>query len=346
MSHQSTNDYYSKYLKYKQKYLKLHKEIQENQLVGGATMENPFFTYKNKKYSNKSLNPKNTIVDSVCDILKECFGVNLSIRLPPGNDILNNITISEYLMMKLEELLGNESIAYNAIDMTLAEKSTIDNKNSPGSNRRLITIELGLLIIMLQIFTNYFPDLNNVKTGFVESIKKLFGLSKNTNNEFNDNLNFIINLLNLFNDYNKKYRMIKFLLNPYEITGNNTAQFSLIKLSDILSLKNILRLNLYSLDTKITLIKKPTNTKSMQSYNILSNAVNYILNTNTDIPNTLQQVTYINIVQPVAQPVVQPVVQPVAQPVAQPVVQQSNYVPRPLTFLPSNLKSLNTESNA
>jgi hypothetical protein len=265
-------DYKYKYLKYKNKYLSL-KQTMSTQTGGQVIIENPLsdYTTKLRDPALGSLNPEFTITESVLMILEQTklLDINREKKL-------------EELKKKLSHLLTvsktDKMDGYTTINMNiLYDINTLDQDIT-------LTIEMGLIMIMLQIYTNYFPKNTKDKPSFIDNILRLLRISKTYKDgqEYELNMKFIIHLLNVFtiNKSNsteqeileakeKKLKFIKFLLNPYyaifEFNKKPRLEFSKYNLWDFLTMRelynyntlNVLELNKH--ESKLSEIEKEKN---------------------------------------------------------------------------------------
>jgi hypothetical protein len=268
-------DYKYKYLKYKNKYLSL-KQTMPTQIGGQVIIENPLSDYTRKLNDPalRSLNPEITITESVLMILEQTKLLDRDINRENKREELNKNLKYLLTVSKTDNMDGYTTINMNI----LYDINTLDQDIT-------LTIEMGLIMIMLQIYTNYFPKNTRDKPSFIDNILRLLRISKTYKDgqEHDLNMKFIIHLLNVFtiNKSNptaqeilkakeQKLKFIKFLLNPYyakfETGKKPRLEFSKYNLWDLLTMRelynyntlNVLELNKH--ESKLSEIEKEKDT--------------------------------------------------------------------------------------
>ena len=276
-------DYKYKYLKYKNKYLSL-KQTMSTQTGGNPIIENPVGAYKNK--SDQGKNPDITITQSVLMILEQTKlveNINQEEKLQELNQKLNDLLTVSKTETGTDKIDGyttinkmdgyttiNKMDGYTTINIKILYDINILDQDT------LLSIEMALLIIMLQIYTNYFPKNIRTEPGFIEKILQALRISKTYKDgqEYDLHLGFIINLLKLFTTKEQKIKFVKFLLNPYYANLKNLQmKDSKYTLWDILSIREMFIFN-----GQLTLKKKETeySKEEQEKYNLLNNAITFI----------------------------------------------------------------------
>ncbi len=265
--------YYIKYIKYKNKYLYLKQYNDSVQKGGAPIIYNPLHNYHKIEKSKSKSELKKIIAIAAFKLL---IPFKLFYIPPPEiGRTRENKKHEDDIEKYLGDIIDYLDINYDKINLEI-----LANINEINKNR--LTIELCLIIIVLQLYTNFNPiDIVSEKIGILDRIRRYFKKSSAT--EYDKNYLFIFNLLSIFEDNQKKYRLIKFLLNPYKVdleSGIKTdSNYTLL---DILSIKDTLSFN----NTKISDEKN-------EIKELLNNAILYITNNNNDNVTNIDNITLI-----------------------------------------------------